>query len=303
MLEESKGQEFHFEIVTVDRYGKETNRRQGSARQKIKDLGNGTSLEMVYIPEGEFWMGTEDEEIERLVEKTNAEWFRWEKPKHKVTVPSFYMGKYPITQAQWRVITSLSKIERDLILNPSYFEGENRPVEQMVWYQAVEFCQRLSKLKGKEYRLPSEAEWEYACRAGTNTPFHFGETITTEIVNYDGNKTYAEEGKGVFREETTPVGKFPPNAFGLYDMHGNVWELCLDDWHENYEGAPRNGSAWMYSDDRYPYKCLRGGSWFCYPWVCHSANRLGYFPRSFNLSFGFRVVCRYYCYITSKQKC
>ncbi|MDE5083684.1 MAG: formylglycine-generating enzyme family protein, partial [Trichodesmium sp. St18_bin1] len=164
------------------------------------------------------------------------------------------------------------------------------PVECVNWYKAVEFCKRLSKLTGRNYRLPSEAEWEYACRAGTTTPFYFGETITTELVNYDGNKTYGNAPKGEYRKQTTPVGQFPANAFGLYDMHGNVREWCADEWHENYAGAPTDGSVWLNGNkDLSP---LRGGSWAYIPGYCRSAFRHYYVRRddhSFNS--GFRVVC------------
>ncbi|NCR11342.1 MAG: formylglycine-generating enzyme family protein, partial [Microcystis aeruginosa LG13-11] len=163
-------------------------------------------------------------------------------------------------------------------------------VEKVSWYDAVEFCQRLSKATGRDYRLPSEAQWEYACRAGTTTPFYFGETITPDLANYDGNYIYAQGPKGIYRQETTPVGKFPPNAFGLYDMHGNVWEWCADTWHDNYDGAPTDGSVWIENgdDNRSP---LRGGSWYSYPNFCRSAFRIGSNRRGYHDSYGFRVVC------------
>jgi formylglycine-generating enzyme required for sulfatase activity len=184
-------------------------------------------------------------------------------------------------------------------------------VERVNWYDAIEFCARLSKLRGREYRLPSEAEWEYACRAGTTTPFHFGETITGELANYNARKTYAGEAEGEDRGQTTPVGQFPPNAFGLYDMHGNVWEWCLDPWHENYQGEPpRDGSVWDEdnNNNRYQnllsstkelltdkqYRALRGGSWINHPRLCRSASRSGYNPDSrYYINYGFRVVCRF----------
>ncbi|MFM6727605.1 MAG: formylglycine-generating enzyme family protein, partial [Dolichospermum sp.] len=153
-----------------------------------------------------------------------------------------------------------------------------------------EFCARLSNHSQRPYRLPSEAEWEYACRAGTITPFHFGETITTELANYNGNNTYGDGPKGVYREETTEVGSFKiANEFGLYDMHGNVWEWCQDDWHNNYEGAPTDGSAWINrSNDR---KVRRGGSWYDFSDFCRSASR-NWDNAKFNYNnFGFRVVC------------
>ena len=157
------------------------------------------------------------------------------------------------------------------------------------WNEAQEFCARLAKKTGKIYRLPSEAEWEYACRAGTTTPFHFGETITTDLANYNG-QTYASEPNGNCREQTTEVGIFPPNAFGLYDMHGNLWEWCADPWHTNYDGAPSNGSVWELGGN-YTYPQLRGGSWFDVPRFCRSAvrNQFGVDDRLSTL--GFRVVC------------
>jgi formylglycine-generating enzyme required for sulfatase activity len=153
------------------------------------------------------------------------------------------MGKFPVTQAQWRAVAALPKINTDLDPDPSYFNGANRPVEQVSWDEAMEFCRRLSKKTGRDYRLPSEAEWEYACRAGTNKPFHFGKRITSDLANYNGNSVYGNAPKGKYREETTPVGSLKvANAFGLYDMHGNVWEWCADGWHENYEGAPNSNN-------------------------------------------------------------
>ncbi|NJL88217.1 MAG: formylglycine-generating enzyme family protein [Leptolyngbyaceae cyanobacterium SM1_1_3] len=160
----------------------------------------------------------------------------------------------------------------------------------MSWYEAVEFCARLSKQTGQEYRLPSEAEWEYACRAGTKTPFYFGETITTELVNYNGNYTYKNAPKGKYREQTTSTGTFPSNAFGLYDMHGNVWEWCLDHWHENYTGAPSDGSAWLSSGES-NLRLLRGGSWCYLPSDCRSAYHNGGDPDIRDDSLGFRVAC------------
>ena len=247
---------------------------------------------MAEIPGGKFLMGTEDREIKRLCKKYDREWFKWEGPQHEVTIQAFYMSKYPITQAQWREIASRQdlKVERDLDPDPSYFKGDDRPVERVNYWDAVEFCQRLSKLTGREYRLPSEAEWEYACRAGTTTPFYFGETITSELANYDASYTYAEEAKGQYRGKTTPVEQFPPNAFGLYDMHGNLWEWCADTWHDNYEGAPTDGSAWIEGGDntRSP---LRGGSWNDNPLFCRSANRVGNRRGLSARNGGFRVVC------------
>ncbi|MFM6342595.1 MAG: formylglycine-generating enzyme family protein, partial [Dolichospermum sp.] len=200
-------------------------------------------------------------------------------------------GKYPITQAQWQAVAALPQVNQELKPNPSRFKGANRPVEQVSWHDAVEFCARLSNYTKRPYRLPSEAEWEYACRAGTTTPFHFGETMTTDLANYNGNYTYGDGSKGVYREETTEVGSFKiANEFGLYDMHGNVWEWCQDDWHNNYEGAPTDGSAWI-SNNTKSDKLLRGGCWYGNPANCRSASR-NYVDAGFDrYNSGFRVVC------------
>jgi formylglycine-generating enzyme required for sulfatase activity len=174
--------------------------------------------------------------------------------------------------------------------NPAYFKGEHRPVEQVCWDDAQEFCKRLSQRTGRSYRLPSEAEWEYACRGGTTTPFHFGPTITPELVNYP----YGSAEKGKYRAETTPVGSFPANGFGLYDMHGNVLEWCEDVWHDNYKGAPTDGSAWVIGGDKTSNtRPQRGGSWLNGSGVCRSASRDRWYAESRNFSphRGFRVVC------------
>jgi formylglycine-generating enzyme required for sulfatase activity/uncharacterized caspase-like protein len=284
-------QVFRYDVVSVDTKGQEINRQPKQAQYFAEDLGNGVTLEMVYIPGGTFIMGTEDEEIERLVQNFNSDWFRKEKPQHQVTVQPFSMGKFQVTQAQWKAVATLTKVNRDLKPEPSKFKGDNRPVEQVSWYDAIEFCDRLSRKTGKPYRLPSEAEWEYACRAGTTTPFHFGETITSELANYDANYTYGAGVKGIYREQTTPVGSFGvANSFGLYDMHGQVWEWCADHWHDSYEGAPVDGSAWLSDNDNH-LRLLRGGSWSFDPGYCRSAFRVGGLPDDAYADVGFRVVC------------
>jgi formylglycine-generating enzyme required for sulfatase activity len=213
-----------------------------------------------------------------------------ESPQHTVTIQPFFMGKFPVTQAQWQAVASFPKVNIDLKSDPSGFKGAKRPVEQVSWNDAVEFCTRLSKATGREYRLPSEAEWEYACRAGTATPFHCGETITTDLANYKGDSTYGFGSKGQFRKQTTEVGSFPANAFGLHDMHGNVWEWCQDTWHENYNGAPTDGSAWIDENNQY-VMILRGGCWYYNPSNCRSASRNYDIPGSDYNNIGFRVVC------------
>ncbi|AUT03409.1 protein kinase [Nostoc sp. CENA543] len=276
-------QTFQFETVTVDARGNITKRRNEQARYFTEDLGNGVTLEMVQIPGGTFTMGSPETEKDRDSD---------ESPQRQVTVPGFFMGKYEITQEQYQAIMGK---------NPSNFKGDKRPVEQVSWDDAVEFCEKLSQKTGKTYRLPSETEWEYACRAGTTTPFYFGETITTDLANYRGtdwtivNRTYSTYSgnygngpKGLYRQQTTPVGSFPPNTFGLYDMHGNVWEWCQDNYHDNYNGAPTDGSVWANNDNF--SRLLRGGSWDVTPGFCRSADR-DRFTSEYRLNYmGFRVV-------------
>jgi formylglycine-generating enzyme required for sulfatase activity/tRNA A-37 threonylcarbamoyl transferase component Bud32 len=281
---------FDFQVVTVEVesgvLGKERkltlNRRSHQAYHYIETLGD-VPLEMVAIPGGTFQMGSpETEEGHRDNES----------PQHWVTIKPFFLGKYPITQAQWQAVAHFPKVERELDPDPSRFKGKNRPVECVSWFDCVEFCARLSQYTGWDYRLPSEAEWEYACRAGTATPFHFGETITTDLANYNSKYIYGAGSKGKRRRETTPVGSFQvANAFGLYDMHGNVWEWCLDRWHYSYEGAPSDGQAWIVDDNENYYRIVRGGSWYNKPIVCRVANRNYNKPDNDNYDRGFRVVC------------
>lgn len=248
-------------------------------------------LRMMQIPAGTFFMGSPDDEPERSDS---------EGPQHGVTVSEFFMAKYPVTQAQWRIVAAMEKVNRDLKSDLSKFKGDLRPVEQVAWHDAVEFCDRLTVHTNRQYRLPSEAEWEYACRAGTTTPFHFGETITTEVANYRGTDgeesdwsgSYGDGPKGEYRAETTPVDHFGiANTFGLCDMHGNVWEWCADYWHENYSGAPTDGSAWVEGGDSL-HRVLRGGAWFDTPKKCRSAYRDPKLPVfRYDHVLGFRVVC------------
>jgi len=256
-------------VVTVNRVGQIIQREQRLGKYFTEDLGDGVTLDMVAIPGGSFIMGSPEGE------KGSTD---RERPQHQVTIQPFYMGKYPITQAQWQAVAKLPQVNRKLERNPSRFKGGNRPVEYVAWYNAVEFCARLTSLTKRAYSLPSEAQWEYACRAGTTTPFHFGETLTTDLANYRGKYAYGGGPKGICREETTEVGSFGVvNAFGLYDMHGNVWEYCLDDWHNNYEGAPTDDSAWLDRNDNLSqgraYAVVRGGSWIDNPVLCRSASR------------------------------
>jgi formylglycine-generating enzyme required for sulfatase activity len=253
------------------------------------------ALDMVLIPGGTFLMGSPEGEDDGLGR---------ESPQHLVTVPTFFIGRYPITQAQWKAVANWkNKVNINIKPSPAYFKDKpEHPIEQVSWNEAQEFCHRLSKKTGRTYRLPTEAEWEYACRADTTTPFHCGETITTELSNYRGTDweidqettlsgSYGRGAQGVFRETTTPVGSIGyPNAFGLSDMHGNIWEWCQDHWHDNYEGAPSDGSPWL-SNDENDSRTLRGGSWDFDPWLCRSTCRLDDTSDNRYYAVGFRVVC------------
>ncbi|AOX04614.1 sulfatase-modifying factor protein [Moorena producens PAL-8-15-08-1] len=310
--DEEKLQQWTFQTPTVNRRGEITETTTYTASYFTETLTDNVELEMVAIPGGTFTMGSPESEKDSYDD---------ERPQHEVTLQPFFMGKYPVTQAQWKAIASMTdlKVKIDLDPDPSEFKGENRPVENVNWYEAVEFCDRLSKLTGREYRLPSEAQWEYACRGvreplnldsgESYPPFYFGETITGKLANYDASKTYGNEPEGKESQETTPVGQFPRNPFGLYDMHGNVWEWCLDDWHDNYEGAPTDGSAWIdkneqenfngenksdsaTNDENNPKSPLRGGSWDNYPDDCRSAFRIDVIRREvYNGDDGVRLVC------------
>ncbi|MEO1430601.1 MAG: formylglycine-generating enzyme family protein [Cyanobacteria bacterium J06632_19] len=280
-------QKIKFEYAKIDKNLKIT-KYPGKAGGFTENLGNGVTLEMVAIPGGKFIMGAPKDEEES---RDN------ERPQHKVNIQPFFMGKFQVTQEQYQVIMGH---------NPSRFRGKKLPVETVSWYDAVKFCKQLSKFTGKQYRLPSEAKWEYPCRAGTKTPFHFRETITTDLANYRGTSSekfswqgsYGRGPEGIYRNKTTPVGSFGvANAFGLYDMHGNVWEWCLDDWHNNYQGATIDGGAWFKDENnnlsqKFERGVLRGGSWRNNPNYCRSASRHDDASRGNDYdNVGFRVVC------------
>lgn len=287
MQHQNQDTQFEFQVVTVNAQGQEIKCEQRQAEYFTENLGNGITLEMVSIPSGTFMMGSSRDELERR----NSE-----SPQHLVNIKQFYVGKYLVTQAQWRAVAGLPQVNRELDPDPSYFKGDKRPVESVSWYDAVEFCDRLTTHTKRQYRLPSEAEWEYVCRAGTTTPFHFGETIKSEFANYNAN--YIAGVKGTNPKQTTEVGSFGvANAFGLYDMHGNVWEWCLDDWHKNYEGAPTDGSSWFDDNNslhqKQGYALLRGASWISNSIDCRCASRFNLYRSvciGIGYDFGFRVV-------------
>jgi formylglycine-generating enzyme required for sulfatase activity len=361
-----------------------THRRHAQGFREALGVDEATSLTMLWIPPGRFWMGSPEDELKRRSA---------EGPQHLVQLQGFFLSQTPITQAQWREVAiwrpsnsesagfcpacdytdsrvlesraaddggSMHRIRECLncdlrfttyevrmqcpncqnidsrvlenravhkglsirrrreclncdfrfttyelqvdskssFLNPepSLFQGDQRPVVQVSWEDAMEFCHRLSQRNGRNYTLPSEAQWEYACRAGTISPFHFGSTISTKFANYDGTKVYGDSEKGMYRQETVDVASFPANPWGLHDMHGNVREWCADHWHGNYEGAADDGRAWIVEKDKeidniMKFRLLRGGSWSAHPESCRSAFRNLNPPDYRDDDIGFRVCC------------
>jgi len=262
---------------------------------------NSVPIDMVLIKGGTFTMGSPANEPERMDH---------EGPRHQVTVSSFYMGKYEVTQKEYQEIMGT---------NPSGIKGDNLPVENVSWYDAIEYCNIRSKKEGltpaytinknqndpnntskfdivrwtvnwnknaNGYRLPTEAEWEYACRAGTTTPFSTGNNITTSQANYDGNDPYNISAKGEYREKTTSVGSFAPNAWGLYDMHGNVWEWCWD-WYGDYTSGAQTDPMGAGSGT---VRVFRGGSWYLPEEFVRSAYRASIDPNYREIPLGFRLV-------------
>jgi formylglycine-generating enzyme required for sulfatase activity len=262
----------------------------------------GIALPMLHLPAGRFLMGSPADEPGRYDD---------EGPQHEVQLDEFFLSQTPITQAQWRAVAQWQRrwhedgelwpdvLDADPVAkleDAERFAGEQRPVVNVSWHDAMAFCQRLRLRTGKNYTLPSEAQWEYACRAGTTTPFHFGDTISTKLANYDGSELYGNGQKGEYRQQTTDVASFPANPWGLHDMHGNVWEWCADHWHNNYKGAPEDGRAWINEEAKEDKnssndRLLRGGSWYDFPAGCRSACRSHNHPAYRFFFIGFRVCC------------
>jgi formylglycine-generating enzyme required for sulfatase activity len=263
-------QNTEFDSPTVDERGEIISLTRHSAEQFSEDLGNGIQLEMLSIPPGTFQMGSPPHH-------GNID----EHPQHFVTIKSFMMGKFLITQGQWKAVIGK--------LPPCRFKGEYLPVERISWDEAQNFCQRLAQKTGRNYHLPSETQWEYACRAGTTTPFSFGETLTSDIANFNGEHIFRREPGGIYFHSTSEGGKFPPNAFGLYDMHGNLWEWCVDNWLEDYSSSPRDDTA--YQNHNNPSRVARGGSWHEPARLCRSAARIQFLQSEAEEFIGFRVVC------------
>ncbi len=274
----------------VAQYMKLFERKQGSASFFVEPFADVFGIQMILLPAGTFLIGSPASEQGRQAREGS---------QHAISITQLSMARYPITQAQWHFVADIPRVNLDLNLNPSRFTSDTHPVEQVSWFEAVEFCDRLSLHTGRPYRLPTEAEWEYACRAGTTTPFHFGQTITTDLANYNGadaqHGAYVRGPKGENRQTTTPVDHFGiANAFGLCDMHGNVWEWCQDVWRPTYGDGPskRNIKA-APQPEQSTHRVARGGSWYTTPQRCRSASRIHFEAESRHPDLGFRVVCSF----------
>ena len=267
----------NYESVRVDAQGQVVDRLPHMARGFVEPLAAkgaaaALGLAMIEIPAGRCSMGS-----------PRSQGSDEERPQHLVSVSRFFMARGLVTQEQWQAVMGRRA--------PCRFSGDERPVENVAWGEAQTFCQRLARLTGRDYRLPSEAQWEYACRAGGSTPFHTGETLTADLANYCGEHVYRGEPAGPYRHVTTPAGQFPPNAFGLYDMHGNLWEWCADTWHADYDGAPASDAAWLSGGDRVA-RVVRGGSWHDVPGACRSAARTRYEAAQGDDFVGLRLALR-----------
>ena len=254
---------------------------------------------MVVVPAGQFLMGSWSGERERWRDGR-------EEPQHPVVFNApFALGRFAVMVDQFETFVKATghHIPDELrtyenhdwptrkglsFRNPGFDQKPRHPVVGVSWDDAVAYCKWLSTITGKYYRLSSEAEWEYACRAGTAMPFWWGESISTDQANYDGRRTYDGGGRGENREGTVPVDRFQPNAWGLYQTHGNAWEWCADNWHRNYRGAPQDGSVWQGGDKS--LRVARGGSWIGSPTRLRSAARSEFRPGVRNNILGFRVA-------------
>ena len=266
---------------------------EGVLRDRFLD-GSGKSPELVLIPTGRFQMGSNDLERKRAIEAgAQKTWIERETPQHWVGIEqAIAMGRYPVTVGEWRQFVRATNWKPRGEVNwaaPGFRQSDEHPVVGVTWHDAQLYVRWLSTQTGQAYRLPSEAEWEYACRAGTRTAFSFGDQINTSLANYDGNFTYSGSPKGEYRQGTSRVGEFPSNPWGLFDMHGNVWEWVQDVVHDNYEGAPVSGVAWEEGGDQ-ARRILRGGSWLYNPRYLRSALRNGFSAALSNDIVGFRVA-------------
>jgi formylglycine-generating enzyme required for sulfatase activity len=255
---------FSYEVIEVNLKGLKISQQRKYAEYYREKLDEKTYLDMVLIHSTSHDVGNLSQNQGNKYHQNNT------------LIPSFWMSKYLVTQSQWKSVAKLPKIKYELELEPARFKGGSFPVERISWLEAEEFCERISKNTGKKYRLPSEFEWEYACRAGTKTPYHFGETITPDIANYRDKKKNSPE-------QTTLVGCYRvANAFGLFDMHGNVWEWCKDIWNVNQEFRNLTGESC--------YRVICGGSWFDDKHNCRSSSRRQAEQENKHDTLGFRVV-------------
>jgi formylglycine-generating enzyme required for sulfatase activity len=258
---------WRFDTLRLDNLGEIVSSQPRQCYVFAEQLQHDLSLEMTLIPQGSFMMGSEE--------------YYNERPCHLVELSDFHISKYPITQAQYRAVMGV---------NPSFFAIDDRlPIENVSWNDAQKFCQNLSESTGKKYRLPTEAEWEYVCRAGTSTAFYCGDILTQQVANFGDGYIYRADVEHHYHRQTTPIGSFPGNNFGVYDTHGNVWEWCEDLWHRNYQGAPNHSRAWE-NGETSSCRVLRGGSWLSDPWFCRSSKRTYLSPESKSNVVGFRVA-------------
>ena len=267
----SQPTEIEIEYCTqfVDSVGRVTVGPTLHTRLRSVPVGESLNLEMVQVPGGAFLMGS-----------PNGQGCPDEQPQHFVQAWPFWMSRFLVTQEQWQAVMGTL---------PGRFKGAQLPVDTVSWIDANRFCEKLSARTRHGLHLPSEAQWEYACRAGTRTPFCYGPTLTSDLANYNGEFSYQSGPVGVYRHVTTPGGRFPPNGFGLYDLHGNLWEWCADTWHEPYTGAPADASPWV-TGAADEFRVARGGSWHDIPEVCRSAARLKIKDSEGDEMTGFRVV-------------
>jgi formylglycine-generating enzyme required for sulfatase activity len=287
---------FDYRVVFVDDSGATTAQKKGAASAYTEALGP-AAISMVAIPGGRFAMGTNGAAAEKLyyelsgpveaeAEASEQDIPTYEMPQHDVQVQEFFMSKYEVTQAQWlAVMGQLPPI-------PPNLSGPDMPVVNVSWQDAQAFCERLSRLTNRNYSLPSEAEWEYACRAGTQTFFAFGNALSSSLANYNSLVPFGRAPRNRALQAAVAVGQsLTANGFGLYDMHGNVWEWCADHWHDSYNNAPTDGRAWSDQDDE-SLRVLRGGSWLSPALNVRSASRRK-MPKFLKAAdIGFRVVAR-----------
>ena len=266
-----------FEVISLDSKGREISRGFQDFHYLIEPMGK-QEIRLMVIPPGEYGMGSSEKNAHRA-----------EKPQHLVKISSFLMSQFPITKAQWKIVAGYPQVNRKLKKITSQSGAMNTPVIKVSWHDAVEFCDRLSAKTNHVYRLPTEAEWEYACRALTYTDFHFGETISAQYANYDATTSYQLEAPGIYRKEVSPTSKFNnPNPFGLFDMHGNIWEWCLDHWHDNYDNAPCDGRGWIGTNET--RRIMRGGSWRNEAYLCRSSYRCSNDEDDSANNIGLRIV-------------